>query len=102
MRYLGTLRGTGDLTRPDGSTVAVRYEFDGYIEHSGRVTGGGEIRLPKEAAAFPASPRERAMFTTEDGRRIEVRFADTKQPPSGGVRLVDIIGGVPPASVWRS
>jgi hypothetical protein len=100
MQYLGVFRGSGVLTGDGIPDQAVDYELEGFMGRHGQVTGSGEIRMSQETLqAF--FEQKTVRLRTEDGKRLGLKFTDTKAVPGDGVAHVDIVGDLPDIGEWH-
>ena len=101
MRYLGGLRGAGQL-RCQGQVVApADYELDGYLVPPAGVAGSGEIRTAPEVLRRVFG-RKDLELVTEDGRALSFRFSDRKLSAGDDAAHVDVTAGMPTAKEWRA
>ncbi len=101
MRYLGRIAGDGLLTR-DGKAVArASYDFEGFARARGVVVSSGEISLsPSDLKTVFG--RLGVQLLTDDGRLLDLRFADKELRYANDVAQVEVTGDLPgsPAE-WR-
>jgi hypothetical protein len=100
MRYLGALRGSGQLLGEAGPIGRVDYEFDGYLMKPGEVVASGEIRMEADQLNDIFGRRD-LRLQTDDGRLLDVRFSGKRVSPRASVAHADIRGGLPDAKDWR-
>lgn len=100
MRYLGGLQGDGTLKCGKETIARARYDFDGFLQKGGHVTGSGEIRMTPQALKS-AFGRKNLQLLTDDGHTLSLRFSETRLKSTSDAAHVDISGGLPPASRWR-
>ena len=101
MQYLGRIAGSGVLSR-DGETVArASYEFEGYLRPRGIVVSSGEISLsPADLKSVFGRPG--VQLRTDDGRLLQLRFAEKELRLANGVAEVEVTGDLPGSSAeWR-
>ena len=102
MRYLGGLRGEGQLTLGDQALGAVDYELDGYATPpAGGVAASGEIRATP-AVLKKVFGRRDLKLVTESGRELGIRFSEKKLGGEGDAAHIDITSGLPDAKNWRA
>jgi hypothetical protein len=101
MQYLGRIAGSGLLTR-DGETFArASYEFEGFLRPRGIVVSSGELSLSASdlKAVFG---RPGVQLRTDDGRLLDLRFAEKEPRFADGVAEVEVTGDLPGSSAeWR-
>lgn len=100
MRYLGELRGTGNIKRGERTIGRADYEIDGYLAKLGQVTGCGEIRMPPESLG-EVFGRNDVQLQTEDGRLLGLRFSEKQLRAESEGAHVDVSGDLPLAGEWR-
>ncbi len=100
MRYLGALRGSGQLLGEAGPLGRVDYEFDGYLMKPGDVVASGEIRMDADQLN-EAFGRRDLRLQTDDGRVLGVCFSGKRVSPTTTAAHADIRGGLPDAKDWR-
>jgi hypothetical protein len=100
MKYLGVIRGTGDLKCKAEILSRAEYDFEGFLTRPGRVTGGGEIRMPPDALR-KVFGRTDLQILTDDGRLLGLRFSEKRLPAASNSAHVDITGDLPRQSGWR-
>jgi hypothetical protein len=100
MRYLGELRGTGNLKFGDQTVGRADYEIEGYVAKFGAVTASGEIRMPA-ASLREFFGRTDVQLQTEDGRLLAIRFSDKRLPAASDCAHVEVSGDLPLAFGWR-
>ena len=100
MRYLGGLRGDGTLKCGSETIARAAYDFDGFLQKGGHVTGSGEIRMSpgKLKSVFG---RKNLQLLTDDGHTLSLRFSESRLRSASDAAHVDISSGLPPASRWR-
>jgi hypothetical protein len=101
MRYLGAMSGSG-MVKCDGEEIArASYEFEGYFRKPAGVTSSGEIRIPAEALQNVFG-RAGVQLVTDEGRVLELRFSEKKQPkPEDDFAHVEVTGDLPDETHWR-
>jgi hypothetical protein len=101
MRYLGAMSGSG-MVKCDGEEVArASYEFEGYFRKPAGVTSSGEIQIAAEALQSVFG-RAGVQLVTDEGRVLDLRFSENKQPgPADDVAHVEVTGDLPDEKHWR-
>ena len=100
MRYLGALRGSGQLLGEAGPIGRVDFEFDGYLMKPGEVVASGEICM-NAGELNDAFGRRDLRLQTDDGRLLGVRFSGKRVSSTATTAHADIRGGLPEAKDWR-
>ena len=100
MRYLGALRGSGQLLGETGPLGRVDYELDGYLVKPGEVVASGEIRMNADELN-EAFGRRDLRLQTDEGRLLGVRFSGKRISPICTAAHADVRGGLPEAKDWR-
>ncbi|WP_316977681.1 hypothetical protein [Shumkonia mesophila] len=100
MRYLGGLRGAGNLTWGDEAGARADYDFEGFQTGPGQVMCSGEIRLAPDVLRSVFGRRD-VQLVTDDGRRLSLRFSERQLAAASDSAHVDVAGDLPPASEWR-
>lgn len=99
MRYLGALRGTGQLLGETEPLGRVDYDFDAYLVKPGEVVASGEIRMNADELNQAFSRRD-LRLQTDDGRILGVRFSGKRVTPTTTAAHADVRGGLPDAGDW--
>jgi hypothetical protein len=100
MRYLGALRGTGQLLGESGPLGHADYDLDAYLLKPGEVVASGEIRMSADELNEVFGRRD-LRLQTEDGRLLGVRFSGKRLGSTSTAAHADIRGGLPDAGAWR-
>lgn len=100
MRYLGALRGTGQLLVGGEKLGPADYDLDAYAIQAGEVVASGEIRM-SAGHLNEAFGRRDLSLQTDDGRVLGVRFSGKHVGAAATVAHADIRGGLPSAKDWR-
>lgn len=101
MRYLGGLRGAGDLTCGDETLGRADYDFDGFLAKAGKVMCCGEIRAAPELLRDVFGRRDLGL-RTDDGRLLSLHFSERQMQGPADCAHVDVGGDLPPAIEWRN
>jgi hypothetical protein len=99
MRYLGALRGGGQLSTPEESLGRADYEIDGYLLKPGEVVASGEIRMTPEDLVRAFGQRNLRLLS-DDGRLFSIRFSGKKLSPASTAAHADFSGDLPIESAW--
>jgi len=100
MRFLGVLRGAGDLTCGEETLARAEYDFDDFLMNPGQVMCSGELRMPWEALRDVFGRRDLHLLT-DDGRHLSLQFSEKMLRPESDAAHVNVGGDLPPASEWR-
>lgn len=101
LRYLGGLSGHGVITRHGKTLAHANFDFDGYFQKVGGVTGCGEIELAPDVLKGLFG-RTDLQLLTDQGRVLNLSFSDTTLAPASEVAHVDVTGQLPMApGDWR-
>lgn len=100
MRYLGALRGAGELRCGNETIASAEYDVDGYMVPPGGVAASGEIRAEPKVLRRVFG-RKDIQLVTEGGRLLSLRFTEKKLGAEGDAAHVDVTAGLPSAKDWR-
>ncbi len=91
LRYLGGSSGSGVLKRPGAQVARAAYDFETYSKKPAGVASSGEIRLSATAleSVFGC---DGLQLLTDDGRLLNLAFAEKKLPADSEVAYVDVTG----------
>jgi hypothetical protein len=94
MRYLGRISGNGILKRSGENIARAAYDFEGFMDRPARLVSSGEIRLPAAALESVFGCKD-IQLLTDDGRVLDLKFADKKLPLASQRAVVDVSGELP-------
>lgn len=100
MVYLGVMRGHGALAGDGAALGPAEYEIEGYRLGPTDIIASSEIRL-EPAAPDAAFACRGLVLTTEQGRRLELRFTGKRSDASRTTAHAEVRGDLPPAADWR-
>jgi hypothetical protein len=100
VRYLGVLRGAGDLLGEAGPIGRIDYDLDGYLMKPGEVVASGEVRMDAGQLNDVFGRRD-LRLRTDDGRLLQIHFSGKRISSTTTAAHVDIRSGLPDAKDWR-